>query len=62
MQNEHVFELQDIGRDRIRFTYQQNFSGSLTRFFLPFIRQDEQKGIRRMVWELKQYAEKNRAS
>lgn len=58
LRNEHVFELQDIDRDRIQFIYQQNFSGAFTRFFLPFVRQDEQKGIRRMAWELKSYAEK----
>ena len=62
MKNEHVFDLQDIGRDRTQFIYQQTFSGTLTKVFLPFIRRDETKGIRRMAWELKQYAEKNGAS
>lgn len=57
MVNEHVFELQDIGRDRTKYIHQQSFSGALSRFILPFIKQDEQKGIRRMAWELKSYAE-----
>jgi hypothetical protein len=59
LKNEHVFELQDIDRDRTKFIYQQNFSGALTKLFLPFIRQDEYKGICRMAGELKHYAEKN---
>lgn len=62
LKNEHSFELQEIGRDRTKFIYQQTFSGALTKVFLPFIRHDEHKGIRRMAWELKQYAEKNGAS
>lgn len=56
--SEHVFELQEIGRDRTKYIHQENFSGMLTRVFLPFIRQDEQQGIRRMARELKQYAER----
>ncbi|NJP08104.1 MAG: SRPBCC domain-containing protein [Leptolyngbyaceae cyanobacterium RU_5_1] len=55
---EQVFELQDIGRDRTKYIHQENFSGVLTRVFLPFIRQDEQQGIRRMARELKQYVER----
>ncbi|MGG6268900.1 SRPBCC domain-containing protein [Leptolyngbya sp. AN03gr2] len=58
LRNEHVLELQDTGVNQTRFLYQQNFSGTLARFLLPFIRQDERKGIQRMAWELKQYAEK----
>lgn len=57
LQNEHVLELQDIDVNKTRFSYQQNFSGTLARFLLPFIRQDERKGIQRMAWELKRYAE-----
>ncbi|MBE9013214.1 SRPBCC domain-containing protein [Pseudanabaenaceae cyanobacterium LEGE 13415] len=57
LRNEHVLELQDIGVNHTRFSYRQNFSGALARFLLPFIRQDERKGIQRMAWELKQYAE-----
>lgn len=66
LRNEHTFELQDRGRDpsglrrtRTQFIYQQSFSGALTKVVLPFIRQDEWKGMRRMTQELKQYAEKN---
>lgn len=55
--SEHVFELQAIGRDRTQYTHQENVSGRLARFILPFIRQDEQQGIKRMAWELKRYVE-----
>lgn len=55
--NEHVFELQEIGRDQVQFLYQENFSGILTRLVLPFIRQDEHQGMKRMARELKRYAE-----
>lgn len=57
--NEHVFELQDIGRDRIKYVHRENFSGPLSKVFLPFIRQDELQGIRRMAKELKGYAERS---
>lgn len=55
--NQHSFELQDIGRDRTQYIHYEHFSGKLTRLFLPFIRQDEHHGIRRMAWELKRYTE-----
>ena len=55
---EQVFELQDLGRDRTKYVHQERFSGNLTRLFLPFIRQDEQQGIRRMAKELKYYVER----
>jgi len=55
--NEHLFELQDIGGDRTQYIHYERFSGKLTQLFLPFIRQDEQQGMRRMAWELKQYVE-----
>ncbi|MDX2239594.1 MAG: SRPBCC domain-containing protein [Leptolyngbyaceae cyanobacterium bins.302] len=55
--SEHNFELQDVGRDRTQYIHQERFSGRLTRLFLPFIRQDEQQGIRRMARELKWYVE-----
>lgn len=58
--NEHVFELQELGHDRTQYIHQETFSGPLTRVFLPFIRRDEQQGIRRMAWELKQYVEGRR--
>lgn len=57
LMNEHSFELQDLGRDRTKYHHQENFSGVLTRLFLPFIRQDEHKGMRRMAWEFKHYVE-----
>lgn len=57
LQNEHVLELQDVGVNQTRFSYRQNFSGTLARFLMPFIRRDERQGIQRMAWELKQYAE-----
>jgi hypothetical protein len=55
--NEHVFELQDVGWQRTKYTHQENFSGLLTPIFLAFIRHDEQQGLRRMARELKQYVE-----
>lgn len=58
LKNEHVFELQDVDINKTRFSYQQNFTGTFARFLLPFIRQDERKGIQRMASELKRYAEK----
>jgi hypothetical protein len=54
---EQVFELQTVGRDCTQYIHQENFSGVLTRLILPFIRQDEQQGIKRMARELKQYIE-----
>ena len=58
--HEQVFEFQAIGRDYTRYVHQGNFSGALTRLILPFIRQDEQQGIRRMARELKRYSETRR--
>ena len=55
--NEYVFELQEIGISRTKYIHKSNFSGILTRVFLPFIRQDEQRGIQRMARELKRYVE-----
>ena len=55
--NEHIFQLQETGRERTKYIHQENFSGLLTRVFYPFMRQDEQQGIRRMARELKRYAE-----
>ncbi|HIK54795.1 MAG TPA: SRPBCC domain-containing protein [Synechococcales cyanobacterium M55_K2018_004] len=56
-ESEHVFELQDIGRNRTKYTHRENLSGVVVRFTLPFIRQDEQEGLRRMARELKRYVE-----
>jgi len=67
--SEHGFELQDIGGnpgrdnrvgDRTKYIHQETFSGTLTRLFLPFIRQEEQQGMRRMAKELKEYAERQK--
>ncbi|PSB28452.1 SRPBCC domain-containing protein [Stenomitos frigidus] len=55
--NEHVFQLQETGRDRTKYIHQENFSGLLTRGVFPFIRQDEQQGMRRMAREIKRYVE-----
>lgn len=56
-ENEHSLELQDVGWQRIKFTYRENYSGKLSGLFLPFIRRDEQQGIDRMARELKHYIE-----
>lgn len=55
--SEHTFELQEIGPNQTKYFHQEKFSGALTRLFFPFIRRDEQQGMRRMAWELKQYTE-----
>jgi hypothetical protein len=55
--SEHVFELQQVGRNRTKYIHQESFSGIVTHFFLTFLRRDEQQGLRRMAWELKQYVE-----
>ena len=55
--NENVFQLQETGRDRTKYIHQEIFSGLLTRAIFPFIRQDEQQGLRRMARELKRYVE-----
>jgi hypothetical protein len=56
--NEYVFELQEIGVGRTKYVHKTNYSGVLTRVFLPFIREDEQRGIQRMARELKRYVER----
>jgi hypothetical protein len=56
-QIEQVFQLLETSPRQTKYIHQENFSGVLTRVFFPFIRQDEQQGIRRMAWELKQYVE-----
>lgn len=57
---EHVFELQEIGLRRTKYTHRENVSGALSGLFFPFIRKDEQQGLRRMAIELKRYAERIR--
>ena len=56
--SEFVFELQDIGLRRTKYVHKDNFSGMLTRAFVPFIREDERRGMRRMARELKRYVER----
>lgn len=55
--NQYVFELQEIGVGRTKYIHQDTFSGILSRAFLPFIRADEQQGMKRMARELKRYVE-----
>ncbi|NJO43165.1 MAG: SRPBCC domain-containing protein [Cyanobacteria bacterium CRU_2_1] len=55
--SEHTFELQEIGRNRTKYIHQETFSGLMTVLFIPFLRRDEQQGLRRMARELKQYVE-----
>jgi hypothetical protein len=55
--SEHVFELQDVGHNRVKYIHRELFSGLATPFFLSFLRKDEQQGLRRMAWELKLYLE-----
>ncbi len=54
---EYWFELQDIG-SQTKYIHREEFSGWLAQIFLPFIREDEKRGMERMAHELKQYAEK----
>lgn len=56
--NEYVFELQEIGIGRTKYLHKSHFSGLLTRVFVPFIREDEHRGMQRMARELKRYAER----
>ncbi|MBE9177706.1 SRPBCC domain-containing protein [Oculatella sp. LEGE 06141] len=55
--SEHVFELQDVGRQRTKYIHRETFSGTVSRLFLVFLRQDEQQGLRRMARELKRHVE-----
>lgn len=57
LRSEHVFELQEIGFRRTKYVHKVFFSGILHRFFIPFIRQDELQGMKRMARELKRYVE-----
>lgn len=56
--SEHTFELQEIGHNRTKYIHQETISGPATILFLPFLRRDEQRGIRRMARELKNYVER----
>jgi hypothetical protein len=55
--SEHTFELQDAGSNRTFYNHQERFEGALSNVFLPFIRQDEKQGIKRMARQLKRYIE-----
>lgn len=55
--SEHSFEIQDLSPTRTLYTHQERFRGTLSNIFLPFIRQDEKQGMRRMARQLKRYAE-----
>lgn len=55
---ETVFELQNLGPRRTAYTHQEYFEGRLSKVFLPFIREDEKQGIRRMARQLKRYVER----
>lgn len=55
--SEHLFELQEVGRNRTKYLHQETVAGAVMLLFVPFLRQDEQKGIQRMARELKQYVE-----
>jgi hypothetical protein len=56
--NDYWFELQEIGLGRTKYIHKDRYAGVLSRVFLPFIREDEQRGMQRMARELKRYAEK----
>ena len=55
--SEHVFELQETVPGRTRYIHRETFSGILSKVFLPFIRQDERQGLRRMAQQLKLHVE-----
>lgn len=56
--NEQLFELQDVGPTRTLYVHQQRFKGVLSNVFLPFIREDERQGMRRMARQLKRHLER----
>jgi hypothetical protein len=55
--SESSFELQDLSPTRTLYSHQQRFQGILSNVFLPFIRQDEKQGMKRMARQLKRYVE-----
>ncbi len=59
LRNEQVFELQEIGLNRTKYLHKDLFSGVLSKVFVPFVREDEVIGLRRMARELKFYVEKS---
>lgn len=58
LRSEHTFELQEIAPGRTRYLHRDTFNGILSNVFLPFIRQDEKQGLRRMAYQLKRYVER----
>ena len=59
LRSEHVFELRESVPGRTRYMHRETFSGVLSKVFLPFIRQDERQGLRRMAQQLKMHVENN---
>ncbi|MGD1867287.1 MAG: SRPBCC domain-containing protein [Phormidesmis sp.] len=57
LRTEHVFELRENVPGRTRYMHRELFSGILSKVFLPFIRQDEREGLRRMSQQLKMHVE-----
>jgi hypothetical protein len=61
LRSEHSFELQEISPGYTRYMHREVFSGVLSNVFLPFIRQDEKQGLKRMAYQLKRYVERDLA-
>ncbi len=59
LRSEHTFELRETVPGRTRYLHRETFSGILSKVFLPFIRQDERQGLRRMAQQLKMHVENN---
>lgn len=59
LRTEHVFEIRENVPGRTRYIHRELFSGILSKVFLPFIRQDERQGMRRMSQQLKMYVEQS---
>jgi hypothetical protein len=57
LRSEHVFELRENVPGRTHYIHREVFSGILSKVFLPFIRQDERQGLRRMSQQLKMHVE-----
>ena len=57
LKTEHSFEMQEIAPGRTRYLHRDIFMGPLSGVFLPFIREDEREGLRRMAYQLKRYVE-----
>lgn len=59
LRSEHIFELQETMPGRTHYIHRETISGILSKVFLPFIRQDERQGLRRMSQQLKMHVENN---